>query len=97
MSTTILPDSGTKLDRPRHLLAFEDKLFHEGTNRSSSDEFFALLLFATRHRHIRCALCSTATVIGAMIVAPLMDRFMATTAAVVMGSSQRALRAFGLP
>ncbi|HXL35602.1 MAG TPA: DUF389 domain-containing protein [Ktedonobacteraceae bacterium] len=39
---------------------------------------------------------STATVIGAMIVAPLMGPIMATTSAVVMGSLPRALRAFAL-
>jgi uncharacterized hydrophobic protein (TIGR00271 family) len=39
---------------------------------------------------------SVATVIGAMIVAPLMGPIMATAAAVVMGSTERALRALGL-
>ena len=39
---------------------------------------------------------STASVIGAMIVAPLMGPIMATAAAVVMGSAQRALRSLAL-
>jgi uncharacterized hydrophobic protein (TIGR00271 family) len=39
---------------------------------------------------------STATVIGAMLVAPLMGPMMATTAAVVMGSFPRALHALAL-
>jgi uncharacterized hydrophobic protein (TIGR00271 family) len=39
---------------------------------------------------------STATVIGAMIVAPLMGPIMATAAAVIMGSTGRAGRALGL-
>jgi uncharacterized hydrophobic protein (TIGR00271 family) len=39
---------------------------------------------------------STATVIGAMIVAPLMGPIMATAAAVVLGSSFHALRSLGL-
>jgi uncharacterized hydrophobic protein (TIGR00271 family) len=58
--------------------------------------FFALLLFATIIATYGVLSASTATVIGAMIVAPLMGPIMATTAAVVMGSSQRALRALGL-
>ena len=58
--------------------------------------FFALLLFATLIATYGVLSGSTATVIGAMIVAPLMGPIMATTAAVVMGSSRRALHAFGL-
>jgi len=55
-----------------------------------------LLLFATVIATYGVLSGSTATVIGAMIVAPLMGPIMATTAAVVMGSSQRALRALAL-
>jgi len=36
---------------------------------------------------------STATVIGAMIIAPLMTPIMATTAALMLGNPQRAWRA----
>ena len=39
---------------------------------------------------------STATVIGAMIVAPLMGPIMATAAAVVMGSAERAAQSLAL-
>ena len=82
---------------PDYLTAFEDKLFIEGpqTTRRLTN-FFALLLFATIIATYGVLSNSTATVIGAMIVAPLMGPIMATTAAVVMGSSQRTLKAFGL-
>ena len=82
---------------PDYLPAFEDKLFIEGPQTARRlTNFFALLLFATVIATYGVLSSSTATVIGAMIVAPLMGPIMATTAAVVMGSSQRALRAFGL-
>lgn len=98
MPTNTLPTSKTNLGfDPEYLPAFEDKLFIEGpqTKRRLTN-FFALLLFATVIATYGVLSDSTATVIGAMIVAPLMGPIMATTAAVVMGSSQRALRAFGL-
>jgi uncharacterized hydrophobic protein (TIGR00271 family) len=82
---------------PEYLPVFEDKLFIEGSQTARRlTNFFALLLFATVIATYGVLSGSTATVIGAMIVAPLMGPIMATTAAVVMGSSQRALRAFGL-
>jgi uncharacterized hydrophobic protein (TIGR00271 family) len=55
-----------------------------------------LLLFATVIATYGVLSNSTATVIGAMLVAPLMEPMMATAAAVVMGSVPRALRAFAL-
>lgn len=58
--------------------------------------FFVLLLLATVIATYGVLSNSTATVIGAMIVAPLMSPIMATTAAVVMGSSHRALRSLAL-
>ena len=58
--------------------------------------FFVLLLLATVIATYGVLSDSTATVIGAMIVAPLMGPIMATAAAVVMGSSRRALRSLGL-
>ena len=51
--------------------------------------FFAPLLFATVIATYGVLSNSTATVIGAMIVAPLMGPIMATTAAVIMGSARR--------
>jgi len=82
---------------PAYLPAFEDKLFIEGRQTARRlTNFFALLLFATVIATYGVLSGSTATVIGAMIVAPLMGPIMATTAAVVMGSLPRALRAFAL-
>jgi uncharacterized hydrophobic protein (TIGR00271 family) len=82
---------------PNYLPTFEDKLFIEGPQTARRlVNFFALLIFATVIATYGVLSSSTATVIGAMIVAPLMGPIMATTAAVVMGSSQRSLRAFGL-
>jgi uncharacterized hydrophobic protein (TIGR00271 family) len=98
MSTPTTPAPVTKLGfDPGYLPAFEDKLFIEGAQTARRlTNFFVLLLFATVIATYGVLSGSTATVIGAMIVAPLMGPIMATTAAVVMGSSQRALRAFGL-
>jgi len=98
MSTTTLPTPVIKLGfDPDYLPAFEDKLFIEGPQTARRlTNFFALLLFATVIATYGVLSNSTATVIGAMIVAPLMGPIMATTAAVVMGSLPRALRAFTL-
>jgi uncharacterized hydrophobic protein (TIGR00271 family) len=98
MSTTTVPALVTKLGfDPEYLQTFEDKLYIEGAQTARRlTNFFALLLFATIIATYGVLSGSTATVIGAMIVAPLMNPIMATTAAVVMGSSQRALRAFSL-
>jgi uncharacterized hydrophobic protein (TIGR00271 family) len=79
------------------LPAFEDKLFVEGPQTARRlTNFFALLLFATAIATYGVLSDSTATVIGAMIVAPLMGPIMATTAAVVMGSAPRTMRALTL-
>jgi uncharacterized hydrophobic protein (TIGR00271 family) len=82
---------------PGYLAAFQDKLFIEGPQTARRlTNFFALLLFATVIATYGLLSGSTATVIGAMIVAPLMGPIMATTAAVVLGQGRRALRALGL-
>jgi uncharacterized hydrophobic protein (TIGR00271 family) len=82
---------------PAYLPVFEDKLFIEGPQTARRlMNFFALLLFATVIATYGVLSNSTATVIGAMLVAPLMEPMMATAAAVVMGSVSRALRAFAL-
>ncbi|MFN8472329.1 MAG: DUF389 domain-containing protein [Anaerolineae bacterium] len=80
-----------------YLQAFEAKMFIEGpqTERRLMN-FFVLLLLATVIATFGLLSASTATVIGAMIVAPLMGPIMATAAAVVMGSLSRALRALVL-
>src|SRR5215468_10487850 len=82
---------------PSYVSAFEDKMFIEGASAPRRFvNFFALLLFATVIATYGVLSDSTATVIGAMLVAPLMGPMMATTAAVVMNSLPRALRAFAL-
>ena len=90
MSTTTakpLPAPRLGFD-PSYLPEFEDKLFIEGPQTARRlTNFFALLLFATVIATYGVLSNSTATVIGAMIVAPLMGPIMATTAAVIMGST----------
>jgi uncharacterized hydrophobic protein (TIGR00271 family) len=82
---------------PGYLEAFEAKLFIEGTETYRRlVNFFVLLLLATVIATYGVLSKSTATVIGAMIVAPLMGPIMATAAAVVMGSAQRAVRSLVL-
>lgn len=96
-----LPDSRTiarkmKFD-PAYRAAFEQKLFIEGQGKTRRlTNFFVLLLLATVIATFGLVSASTATIIGAMIVAPLMGPIMATAAAVVMGSAARALRALAL-
>ena len=98
MSSTPQPALITRLGfDPDYLPAFEDKLFIEGPQTARRlTNFFALLLFATIIATYGVLSSSTATVIGAMIVAPLMGPIMATTSAVVIGSMPRAVRAFAL-
>jgi uncharacterized hydrophobic protein (TIGR00271 family) len=97
-TTTAKPLSITRLGfDPSYLPEFEDKFFIEGPQTARRlTNFFALLLFATVIATYGVLSNSTATVIGAMIVAPLMGPIMATTAAVIMGSTPRALRAIAL-
>lgn len=98
MTSIARPAPATNLGfDPDYLPTFEDKLFIEGAQaRRCLLNFFALLLMATLIATYGVLSDSTATVIGAMIVAPLMGPIMATTAAVVMGSLSRALRSAGL-
>jgi uncharacterized hydrophobic protein (TIGR00271 family) len=82
---------------PGYLEEFEAKVFIEGNKaRRKLVNFFTLLLLATVIATYGVLSGSTATVIGAMIVAPLMGPIMATTAAVVMGSASRAWRSLAL-
>ena len=98
MSANSEPALFTKLGfDPAYQSTFEDKLFIEGPQTARRlVTFFTLLLLATVIANYGVLSNSTATVIGAMIVAPLMGPMMATTSAVVMGSLPRALRAFAL-
>ncbi len=82
---------------PDYVEAFENKLFIEGPQSARRlTNFFVLLLLAAVIATFGLISDSTASVIGAMIVAPLMGPIMATAAAVVMGSAERALRSLAL-
>lgn len=82
---------------PAYLATFEDKLFIEGPQTSRRlMNFFVLLLFSTVIATYGVLSNSSSVVIGAMIVAPLMGPIMAMTAAAVMGSLPRTLRALAL-
>jgi uncharacterized hydrophobic protein (TIGR00271 family) len=82
---------------PDYLESFEKKLFIQGPEAAQRlTNFFVLLLLATVISTYGVVSNSTATVIGAMIVAPLMGPIMATAAAVVMGSRERAVQALAL-
>jgi len=72
---------------------FEKKLFHEGPRqRRYLVGFFALLVLSTIIASYGVINDSTATVIGAMIIAPLMTPIMGTAASLVMGNMDRAIR-----
>lgn len=82
---------------PNYFDTFQDKLFIEGEQAARRYmNFFVLLLLATVIATYGLLSASTATVIGAMIVAPLMAPIMGTTGAVVLGQTSRALRALAL-
>lgn len=82
---------------PDYLEAFEEKLFISGPQTARRlTNFFVLLILATVIATYGVLSDSTATVIGAMIVAPLMGPIMATAAAVVVGSGHRALKSLAL-
>jgi uncharacterized hydrophobic protein (TIGR00271 family) len=81
--------------KPEDVSRFENKLFFEGVKRRQHSEQFAMLLFlATIIATMGVIGDSTATVIGAMIISPLMTPIMATAAALVMGQMGRAGRSF---
>jgi uncharacterized hydrophobic protein (TIGR00271 family) len=98
MTATGQPSPFTDLGfDPAYRPTFEDKLFVEGPQAARRLlNFFALLLLATVIATYGILSSSSPTIIGAMVVAPLMGPIMATTAAVIMGSAIRALRALTL-
>ena len=80
-----------------YLPDFESKLFFEGERRHRQvTNFTVLLLLATVIATYGVITNSTATVIGAMIIAPLMTPTMATAAAVILGSPSRAFTSLQL-
>ena len=83
--------------RPEDVPKFESKLFYEGERRRPYlERFFVLLILATIIATAGIMGDSTATVIGAMIVAPLMTPIMATAAALIMGNMNRAFNRLSL-
>ncbi len=71
----------------------EGKLFFEGERKQRHVAQFSLLLFLSAVIATPGIVAdSTATVIGAMLIAPLMIPIVATTAALVMGNARRAWR-----
>ena len=82
---------------PNYFDTFQDKLFIEGQEAARRYlNFFVLLFLATLIATYGLLSASTATVIGAMIVAPLMGPIMGTTGAVILGQASRAFRALAL-
>ncbi|MGB5280127.1 MAG: TIGR00341 family protein [Arenicellales bacterium] len=80
---------------PEDLPEFESKLFFEGDRTQRHlVQFIALLLLSTIIAAVGVIEDSTATVIGAMIIAPLMTPIVATTAALMMGNGLRAFNSF---
>ncbi len=80
---------------PEDVAPFADKLFFEGdTRRIRLERFAVLLFFATVIATYGVLGDSVATIIGAMIIAPLMTPIMATAAGLVMGNMPRAGRSF---
>jgi uncharacterized hydrophobic protein (TIGR00271 family) len=85
---------------PAYLPVMEEKLFFEGEGKvRSMTNYFVLLTLATIIATYGVISGSTATVIGAMIIAPLMTPIMATTLAIVLGAGshmKRSLLVVGL-
>ena len=84
-----------KFDRS-YLPELQDKLFFKGVNaRRAIFNYVILLTLATIISTYGVISGSTATVIGAMIIAPLMTPIMATTLAIVLGDSNRIFLSLG--
>jgi uncharacterized hydrophobic protein (TIGR00271 family) len=82
---------------PNYLPVMEEKLFFEGENRLRSiTNYVVLLTLATVIATYGVISGSTATVIGAMIIAPLMTPIMATTLALCAGWGYRMTGSFFL-
>lgn len=78
---------------PAYLPVMEERLYFEGEGRVRSiSNYVVLLTLATAISTYGLISASSATVIGAMIVAPLMTPIMATTLAIVLGNGSRMTR-----
>lgn len=88
LSTNILADFQLTHD---DLQRIQRQLFYDGANQRKDLERFAILMFfATAISTYGVIGDSTATVIGAMLIAPLMTPVLAVAAAVVTGDMNRA-------
>jgi uncharacterized hydrophobic protein (TIGR00271 family) len=97
MITDFLAKMSTNQFDPEYLPSFESKLFFEGERKNRQIvNFFVLLALATVIATYGVVTDSTASVIGAMIIAPLMTPIMAAAAAVTMGSTIRLWQAMQL-
>ena len=77
--------------------AVTEKLVFEGSAlRTRVARFVALMLFSTAIATFGVQADSTAVVIGAMLIAPLMTPIMATAASLLMGWPSRAVRSIAL-
>jgi len=75
---------------PEYLPKMQERLFFEGeAKKRSVTNYVVLLTLATIIATYGVISGSTATVIGAMIIAPLMTPIMAATLAMVLGSGNR--------
>jgi len=82
---------------PEYLPSFESRLFFEGERKNKQIvNFIILLALATVIATYGVVTDSTASVIGAMIIAPLMTPIMASAAAVILGSTIRLKQALRL-
>ena len=92
--TNIIVDNQFKAEE---LPVFKNKLFFEGAKRRVNLVRFTVLLFlSTAIATYGVIGDSVATVIGAMIIAPLMRPIMAITAGLVMGDLKRAGRSLAI-
>jgi len=83
--------------REEDLPEFESQLFFEGDRTQRYIVRFTILLFLSTVIATQGIIeDSTATVIGAMIIAPLMTPIVATTAALMMGNAHRAWKSLTL-
>ena len=90
MIQDFLSEMRTNRFDPEYLPSFESKLFFEGAKKNKQVvNFVVLLALATVIATYGVVTDSTASVIGAMIIAPLMTPIMASAAAVIMGSTIR--------
>jgi uncharacterized hydrophobic protein (TIGR00271 family) len=90
MTPDLIAKMRTNRFDPEYLPSFESKLFFEGERKNRQMvNFIVLLALATVIATYGVVTDSTAAVIGAMIIAPLMTPIMAAAAAVTMGSTIR--------